>query len=79
MLLDLGGKENKMCSFFVFSNVLFIFSPKLNVHPFSSPRENIYVKNEIKELQIVLSGYCEYIYHMKINNGHYLMVIYLEA
>lgn len=54
MLLDLGGKENKMCSFFVFSNVLFIFSPKLNVHPFSSPRENIYVKNEIKELQIVL-------------------------
>lgn len=55
MLLDLGGKENKICSPFLYFQMYYsFFSPKLNVHPFFPPRENIYVKNEIKELQIVL-------------------------
>lgn len=43
------GKK-KMCFFFV----LLIFQSKLKVHLFFPKGKNIYVKNEIKELQIVL-------------------------
>lgn len=48
MLMDLRGK--KRCAFFV----LLIFQSKLKVHLFFPKGKNIYVKNEIKELQIVL-------------------------
>lgn len=54
MLLDLGEKKIRCAPFWYFQMYYSFFSPKLNVHPFYSPRENIYVKNEIKELQIVL-------------------------
>lgn len=43
------GKK-KMCFFFV----LLIFQSKLKVHLFFPKGKNLYVKNEIKELQIVL-------------------------